>query len=58
MDGCNVDKNLQKSMALVGEILALAFGCQRLSTASGALEYTLFDRDAGNDTRGTELARA
>ena len=38
--GCNVDKNLQKSMALVGT-LALAFDCQRLSTASGALGYTL-----------------
>ena len=48
----------RKSMALVES--ALAFGCQRLSTAFGALEYytTLDRRRWRMIKRGNELARA
>ena len=48
----------EKSMALVES--ALAFGCQRLSTAFGALEYytTLDRRRWRMIKRGNELARA
>ena len=38
--------------------LALAFDCQRLSTAFGGFGVYTLDRGAGNDERGTELARA
>ena len=58
MDGCNVDKNLHKSMALVGRFKhwhLVARGSQQLSEAFG---YIPLIEALGNDKRGTELARA